>query len=52
MILPSIISKNQKGFMKGRSIAKNILLAQQLIRDFRIKKENHNIVVKLDMTKA
>lgn len=52
VVLPNIISKNQIGFMNGRSIAKNVLLAQELIRDLRRKKKNHNVVVKLDMAKA
>lgn len=38
--------------MKGRSIAENVLLAQELFRDIRRKKDYHNVVVKLDMAKA
>ncbi|WMV40714.1 hypothetical protein MTR67_034099 [Solanum verrucosum] len=30
-VLPDIILKNQTGFMKGRSIAENILLAQEIV---------------------
>lgn len=51
-VLPNIISKNQAGFMKGRSIAKNVLLAQEIIRDINKRNKDYNIVVKLDMTKA
>lgn len=51
-VLFDIISKNQTGFMKGRSIAENVLLAQELIRDINRKNDFHNIVVKLDMAKA
>lgn len=49
LVLPNIISKNQIGFMKGRSIAENVLLAQELIRDLRRMKDYRNIVLKLDM---
>lgn len=30
--LPEVISKNQTGFVKGRSITENVLLAQEIIR--------------------
>lgn len=32
-ILSNVISQNQSGFMKGRSIAENVLLAQEIIKD-------------------
>ncbi|KAH0672621.1 hypothetical protein KY284_023708 [Solanum tuberosum] len=51
-VLLEIISKKQTGFMKGRSIAKNVLLAQEIIRDINKRNQYHNIVVKLDMMKA
>lgn len=51
-VLSDIISKNQTGFMKRRSIAENVLLAQELIKDIKKKKDFHNIVVKLDMAKT
>jgi len=49
--LPLIISRNQLGFVKGRSITENVLLAQEIIRDINQRKKNHNVVVKLDMQK-
>lgn len=51
-LLPSIISSNQKGFVKGRSITKNVLLAQKAIRDINRRNKKQNMVVKLDMSKA
>lgn len=51
-VLPRIISPNQSGFVKGRSIAENVLLAQEIIRDIHMRNHNINVVVKLDMTKA
>jgi len=50
--LPKIISPTQSGFMEGRSITENILLAQEIIKDMNMKNKNVNVVVKLDMAKA
>lgn len=33
-VLHRIIFNNQSSFIKGRSIAENVLLAQEIIRDF------------------
>lgn len=52
MVLPNIISANQSGFINGRSIMENVLLAQEIIRDLNRRNKYHNIVVKLDMAKA
>lgn len=51
-ILPTLISPNQSGFVKNRSIFENIMLAQEII--YHIKKPNigSNVVIKLDMAKA
>lgn len=51
-VLPKIISPTQSGFVKGRSITENILLAQEIIRDIYRRSQNVNVVVKLDMAKA
>ncbi|XP_060202654.1 uncharacterized protein LOC132631071 [Lycium barbarum] len=56
-LLPDLISQNQAGFVRGRSIVENILLTQEIITDIRLrtKKRNQvvpNVVMKLDMTKA
>lgn len=51
-VLPRIISMNQSGFVKGRSIFENILLAQEIITDINMRNKNINVVVKLDMAKA
>lgn len=51
-MLPKIISPNQLHFVKGRNIMKNILLAQEIIRDINKRKKHMNIVVKLDMAKV
>lgn len=52
-LLPMIISQNQSRFAKGRrSIIKNLLLAQEIIRDISRRNKHTNVVVQLDMTKA
>ncbi|WRX16202.1 Reverse transcriptase domain - like 10 [Theobroma cacao] len=51
-VLPSLISENQSGFVKGRLISDNILLAQELIGKLDYKSRGGNVVLKLDMMKA
>ncbi|XP_070029442.1 uncharacterized protein [Nicotiana sylvestris] len=51
--LPSLISEEQSGFVKGRNIAENILLTQEIVTDIRLRtKAGPNVILKLDMTKA
>lgn len=52
IVLAKIISSNQAGFIKGRSISENVLLTQEIIWDINKRNKNINVVVKLDMTKA
>ncbi|XP_060202667.1 uncharacterized protein LOC132631084 [Lycium barbarum] len=42
----------QSGFVKGKSIVENILLAQEIVHDIRIRGKPANVVIKLDMEKA
>lgn len=51
-LLLKIISTNQSGFMKGRDITENILLAQEIVSDNKKPMKGGNIVIKLDMAKA
>ncbi|XP_075109246.1 uncharacterized protein LOC142181032 [Nicotiana tabacum] len=51
--LPSLISEEQAGFVKGRNIVENILLTQEIVTDIRLRtKVGPNVILKLDMTKA
>ncbi|XP_071909708.1 uncharacterized protein [Coffea arabica] len=52
LILPKLISPQQSGFVKGRQIADNFLLAQELLTGIRKPNRGGNIVIKLDMMKA
>ena len=51
-ILQRIILKNQSGFIKGRLITDNILLAEELMSSINKKCRGSNVVIKLDMAKA
>nr|XP_009610783.1 uncharacterized protein LOC104104414 [Nicotiana tomentosiformis] len=50
--LPTLISTNQSGFVKGRSIFENILLTQEIVTNIRLRGKPDNVVIKLDMAKA
>lgn len=52
LVLPKIISMNQSGFIRGREISENIMLAQEIINDFDKEQKCENLVMKLDMAKA
>ncbi|XP_055830788.1 uncharacterized protein LOC129899799 [Solanum dulcamara] len=51
-ILPQLISDNQSGFVKGRSISENIMLAQEIIHNIKRPNIGDNVVIKLDMANA
>lgn len=50
--LPKLISVNQSGFVRGRSIIENVLLTQELVTDLAKSGKPSNVVIKLDMAKA
>ncbi|XP_059310107.1 uncharacterized protein LOC132061280 [Lycium ferocissimum] len=51
-LLPTMISFNQLGFVKGRNIIENVLLIQEIVTDIRMRGKPTNVVIKLDMTEA
>lgn len=51
-LLPKVILPNQIGFVKGRSIFDNVLLAKEIIHDIDAKVKEGNILLKLDISKA
>ncbi|XP_024630529.1 uncharacterized protein [Medicago truncatula] len=51
-ILPTIISKNQKGFIQGRNIKDCLCLASEAINLLHKKSYAGNIALKIDITKA
>jgi hypothetical protein len=50
--LDRIISSSQAGFVKGRLITDNVLLAQELVSQIDRKVRGSNVIFKLDMEKA
>ncbi|XP_060190835.1 uncharacterized protein LOC132620152 [Lycium barbarum] len=44
-IIPKIISPNQSGFVKGRAIGENVLLAQEIIHDIRKPNKGSNVAI-------
>ncbi|XP_027171434.1 uncharacterized protein LOC113771000 [Coffea eugenioides] len=51
-VLPALISPWQTGFVPGRGISDNILLAQELALDLDRRLKEPNLIFKLDMEKA
>lgn len=51
-IIPFIISKNQTGFVKGRSISENIVLAHEFICRVFESKSGRDFCLNLDLKKA
>ncbi|XP_071920617.1 uncharacterized protein [Coffea arabica] len=51
-LLPKLILEFQTGFIPGRGIQDNVLLAQELILDLDKKLRHPNVILKLDMEKA
>ena len=48
-LLPKLISLNQTGFVKGRNIVDNVLLATELVHSINKKMRGGNLILKLDM---
>jgi hypothetical protein len=51
-VLDGLIGKNQSAFIPGRSIAENVLLAQELVRDYHRKAGTARCTMKVDIMKA
>lgn len=51
-LMHKLITPNQTGFIKGRSITENIMLTQDMIHNINKPSDHGNVVLKLDMTKA
>ncbi|KAL0347898.1 UNVERIFIED_CONTAM: hypothetical protein Sangu_1017600 [Sesamum angustifolium] len=49
--LPDLISPSQSGFVPGRLIADNILLAQEMTHHLDMRHSEGNLILKLDMSK-
>lgn len=51
-ILPKVIAPNQSGFVKGRLLNDNVLLAQEMFHELHRNNPTPNVALKLDMAKA
>lgn len=51
-LLNELVSQNQSGFVKGRLIFENVLLAQEIIHNITHKIIGGNVDIKLDMAKS
>ncbi|XP_075507656.1 uncharacterized protein LOC142544497 [Primulina tabacum] len=52
VVVERLISSNQSGFVPGRMISDNILLAQELTHSLTLPTRGVNVILKLDMAKA
>ncbi|KAL0448748.1 UNVERIFIED_CONTAM: hypothetical protein Slati_1431200 [Sesamum latifolium] len=51
-VLPKVLSLSQSGFVPGRLLSDNVLLAQELIHSLESRRADANVIFKLDMAKA
>lgn len=51
-LLPKLISKNQSGFIKGKSIIENVLLTQEIVTDIRLRGKSSSVIIKLKYVKG
>jgi hypothetical protein len=50
-LMSKLISPNQSGFLRGRNIIDNILLAQEMVHSIDKRTFAGNLILKLDMVK-
>ncbi|KAL2253075.1 UNVERIFIED_CONTAM: hypothetical protein Sindi_0102200 [Sesamum indicum] len=51
-VLPKVLSPSQSGFVPGRLLSDNVLLAQELVYSLESRRSEANVIFKLDMAKA
>jgi hypothetical protein len=51
-VLDSVVGRNQSAFIPGRSISENILLAQELVKNYHRKEGQPRCTMKVDLMKA
>ncbi|XP_042029874.1 uncharacterized protein LOC121776772 [Salvia splendens] len=51
-LLPRVVASNQSGFVKGRLLNDNVLLAQEMFHELQRSTPAPNVAIKIDMAKA
>ncbi|XP_060971357.1 uncharacterized protein LOC115703860 [Cannabis sativa] len=51
-VLPSLINQNQEAFIQGRSIAHNVMILQDLLKNYNKKNGSPRYSLKIDISKA
>ncbi|XP_062104358.1 uncharacterized protein LOC133815544 [Humulus lupulus] len=51
-VLPSLVSQNQGAFIKGRSFAHNVMILQDLLKNYKRKTVSPRCTIKIDISKA
>ncbi|XP_062088959.1 uncharacterized protein LOC133795527 [Humulus lupulus] len=52
LVLPDLVQPNQRAFVKGRSIAHNIMIFQDLIKNYGRTSTSSRCAIKIDLSKA
>ncbi|XP_062089172.1 uncharacterized protein LOC133795731 [Humulus lupulus] len=51
-VLPSLVNQNQGAFIKGRSLAHNVMILQDLLKNYKRKTVSPRCTIKIDISKA
>ncbi|XP_062108179.1 uncharacterized protein LOC133819045 [Humulus lupulus] len=51
-VLPSLVNQNQGAFIQGRSIAHNVMILQDILKNYRRKNTSPHCTIKIDISKA
>lgn len=51
-MLPKLVNQAQSAFIPGRNIMDNVFLAQELLKDYMVKRSTPRCAVKIDLRKA
>ncbi|XP_062088542.1 uncharacterized protein LOC133795108 [Humulus lupulus] len=51
-VLPSLVGQNQGAFVQGRSIAHNVMILQDILKNYRRKNTYPRCTIKIDISKA
>ncbi|XP_062085381.1 uncharacterized protein LOC133791470 [Humulus lupulus] len=52
LVLPVLVHQNQGAFIQGRSIAHNVMILQDILKNYRMKNTSPRCTIKIDISKA